>query len=83
MPGGWWYALKPLLVDPDLGKLARTMTPSNRNEIVQRDRRVSPVGEASVEERMRRIVRALRTRVTEPVQQDDDCGPCDDPSRRN
>jgi len=83
MPSSWWYALKPLLVDPDLGKLARTMAPSKRSEIVQRDRRLSSVGEASVEERMRRIVRALRTRVTEPELQDEDCGSCDDPSRRN
>ena len=83
MPSEWRYALKPLPVDSAVRKLAAAMLPQKQTETFQRERRASSVVDVSAEERMRRLVRGFRARVTEPGLQEQDCGPDDDPSKRN
>ncbi len=83
MAGQWRYALKPLPVDTSVKALAATMSGRERTEAFQRERRASSVVEVSAEERLGRIVRGLRARVSEPEPEERDCGPDVDFSRRN
>ena len=83
MPSEWRYALKPLPVDSAVKKLAATMLRQKLTETFQRERRASSVMEVSAEERLRRLVRGFRARVTEPGLQEQGCGPDHDPSKRN
>jgi hypothetical protein len=83
MTSEWWYALKPLPVDPAARRLAATMMPQNHTGSCQREG-PAPLGAGdSVEGRMGRIVRGLRARVTEQELQEQDCEPDDDLSKRN
>ncbi len=81
MPGNWRYALEPLPVDLDLEKLARAMLP-RRIAAEPRGNPASRPGDPAGE-RMRRIVNALRTRVTEPDPEAQGPALDEDPSRRN
>lgn len=52
-------------------------------EALQLPRPPFSIAEVTVEDRLRRIVRGLRTRVTEPEVRDQSRGPDDDPSTRD
>jgi hypothetical protein len=82
MPGEWRYALKPLPVDPEAKRIAGRRTAPRPVEVSRREPLAYSPVPGSAEEHVRRIVRGLRARETQPDPREQD-GPDDDPVSRN